>query len=159
MALEKDVNAYATVEEADAYFADRLDSENWTQATPLRRAQALVTATLILEAFSWLGVVRNSGQALAHPRTGNFFNIKSGLLEELPETTPDGVVKGSFELAIHMLGNEGLREDSGQIKNLTVDGTATLQNILKPALIPAAVKTLIRPYLTNGNAKTWWRSN
>jgi len=59
-------NSYITIEEADAYFEDRLHSENWTDYTD--KGQALVTATKMLERYvSWNAQPQTSIQALMWP--------------------------------------------------------------------------------------------
>lgn len=45
--------SYATVEQGDAYFAAALHAANWVAASELSKAQALVTATRVLDRQSW----------------------------------------------------------------------------------------------------------
>ena len=55
MALTKGINSYVNLEEANAYFADRIDVSAWTDASSTLKEQALVTASLYLNNFDWAG--------------------------------------------------------------------------------------------------------
>lgn len=67
-------NSYATVDEADAYFATRLYADAWTGLTGLagaeKKAQGLIMGTGRLEVMPWDGTIAFLGQRLQHPRVG-----------------------------------------------------------------------------------------
>lgn len=157
MALVKGTNAYATVAEADDYFADRLDVAAWTEADATQKAQALVTAALYLENLHWVGVVVSESQSMAFPRSGSYFDPRIGYAIALPATVPDRVLKAQYELAYHFLNNDGLLDNVGGVDSLNL-GTVTLTNIKQPSRIPEAVRQLIRPLLTTSE-RSWWRAN
>lgn len=90
MSLEKGTNSYATVEEADAYFALRLHSNAWTAATPSFKEAALVSATKAIEWLSLAGSKADEDQALEFPRLGQ-------------ESVPQGIIDAVFEEAIARL--------------------------------------------------------
>ena len=158
MALVKGTNAYVSVAEADAYFVDRIDSEAWTSAGEPTKAQALVTATGLLDEMSWTGMAVSDSQALAFPRAGTFFDPRQGTEVYLDENTPERVIKATYELALHLLTNKGLLDETGAVTNLNV-GSISLQNIRATEKIPASVRRMVSPLLVNQGNRSWWRAN
>ena len=157
MALTKGVNSYVTVAESDAYFKDRLDASGWSSADMTLKASALVTATNILDNLHWTGSAISLTQPLAFPRTGNYFDSRLGSMVTL-SNTPIRIEKATFELANHLLTNEGLLDDTGRVLDLNI-GPISLTKIQKPNLIPGTVKRLIAPLLINSGLNSWWRAN
>lgn len=159
MALVKGVNSYATVEEADAYFADRLDVAAWTAASSTQKAQALVTATKMLDDIEWTGVAVSDSQTLAFPRSGTYFDPRLGMEISLSDVSvPSRIINATFELAYHLQNNDGLLDDTGLVKNISI-GSISLNSVLAPSKIPGVVKTLIKPLQVNSGANLWWRAN
>lgn len=158
MALSKGINSYSTVLEADTYFADRLDVAAWTSTDSLTKAQALITATSILDDMSWTGSALVEDQALAFPRTGEYFDPKIGSLMSLGDDVPARIIKASMELAHHLVNNDGLQDDTGSIRRIQV-GSITIENNVKPDVLPANVKRLVRPLMVNSGSHSWWRAN
>jgi hypothetical protein len=156
MAIEKGVNSYVTVEEAELYFADRIDSTKWTTASAERKSQALVTATMALETQLWAGYVVSETQSLAFPRYGYYFDPRVGY--EVSLESPNRLLLATYELAYHYLNNEDLLNTSGSVEGLVVD-SIKLFNIKPAPKISGTVKRLIKPMLVNGGANAWWRSN
>jgi hypothetical protein len=160
MALVKGVNSNATVTEADTYFENRLDVANWTSVADAQKEQALCTATSMLDELDWIGVATDPEQSLAHPRKdGEYFDPKLGILVSLVSTVVNQrVMKATYELANHLLNNEGLLDNTGLIKDLELSGIKL--SVIRPAdKIPMIVKTLIKPLLRNSGKRTWWRAN
>jgi hypothetical protein len=159
MALTKGVNSYATVAEADVYFADRLDVAAWTAADETQKAQALVTATAMLDSKEWTGVAISESQELAFPREGAFFDPRVGYTVGMPTNgAPTRVVKATFELAHHLLNNDGLLDDTGQVDSLKI-GNIQLENVRNPEKFPSNVRALIQPLLQSKAGLMWWRAN
>jgi hypothetical protein len=158
MALSKNINSYATVAEADTYFKDRLDVEAWISAESTQKAQALVTATSLIDTLNWTGVAVSETQPLAFPRSGVFFDPRLGMDIEFNDSVPSRIIQATFELAYHLLNNDGLLDDTGSVKDLTV-GSINLTRVLSPNKIPFSVKRLIKPLQVNQGANLWWRSN
>jgi hypothetical protein len=159
MALSKGTNSYATVAEADTYFADRLDVAAWTSADAATKAQALVTAASVLNDQSWAGTAIGESQPLAFPRSAYYFDPRLGTNITLSETeVPSRIITANIELAHHMLLNDGLLDDTGVVNDLKV-GSVALTTIIPPSLIPANVRRLIKPLLVNAGANSWWRAN
>ena len=158
MALVKGTNSYATVEEAIAYFDDRLDVAAWTSASEDQRRQSLITATAVLDDLEWAGVAVSDSQSLAFPRSGNYFDPKMGTIVELPTTIPKTIQRATFEVAYHLLNNDGLLDDTGTVKQINI-GTITLSDLRNASRIPNHVTRMIRPLLNNRGANNWWRAN
>lgn len=158
MALVKGTNSYADVAESDLYFADRLDVAAWTSADNASKAQALVTATNVLDNLYWTGTAVSESQPLAFPRSAYYFDPRLGSHVTLQEETPKRITTAAMELAYHLLNNDGLLDDSGVVKDLQV-GSVQLTTIQAPNLIPAIVKRMIKPLLVNAGSNSWWRAN
>lgn len=159
MALTKGVNSYVTVAEADTYFADRLDVVLWINATADRKAQALITATGVLDDQPWTGTAVSDDQPLAFPRSGSYFDPRMGVGVNFDEDiTPIRITNATMELALHLITNNNLQDDTGSARHLLV-GPIHLQHISAANLIPARVRRGIIPMLINGGARTWWRAN
>lgn len=158
MALEKGINAYVTVEEADVYFADRLDVAAWLDAPLPQKSQSLVTATSVLDELHWVGQAVSSTQLLAFPRVGGFYDPKAGRQLQLGNVVPPRITKATLELAYHLLNNDGILDDTGTVENLNV-GSINLSKIRNPNLMPKTVKQLINPLLLSGGSTNWWRAN
>lgn len=157
MALIKGINSYSTVEEADAYFVDRLDVAAWEEASADLKAKALVTASAHLDNLTWTGIAADKDQPMAFPRIGSWFNSRSGYYETL-SGIPSRVVLATCEMAHHLLNNEGLFDDMGRVINLSIQGI-DLEQVIPPSKYPTVVKRLIKPLLRNSNERAWWRAN
>jgi predicted glutamine amidotransferase len=68
MALELNVNSYAIAASADDYFATRLGSDAWDNASSTDKDSALVSASLELDNNNFIGQAVSTDQALAWPR-------------------------------------------------------------------------------------------
>ena len=159
MALQKDINSYADISEAESYFEDRIDIDVWTSADEGVKSKALVTASSLLDSLNWAGVAVSDSQALAFPRTGTYFDPRVGVVKSLDSVNATLRLKNAtFELAYHLLNNEGLLTDTGKVRSLDV-GSIALNTIIAPSTIPSAVKRLIRPMLINNGSNAWWRAN
>jgi hypothetical protein len=159
MALVKGTNSLATVAEADAYFADRLDAAAWTSASDTLKSQALVTATSMLNDMAWAGVAVSESQNLAFPRVGSYFDPLLGFAVALDGvTTPERIIKGVYELAYHLLNNDGVLDNTGGVESIEV-GPIKLTNIKAPNAVPLVARRLISPLLLNGGSSLWWRAN
>lgn len=158
MALSKGVNSYGTVEEGDAYFDDRLDVAAWTDADATQKAQALITATNWLEQLDWAVVAVNQEQALIFPTTGSYFEPRFGKDVTFTNETPKRVMTALFELAYHFLNNDGILDDTGGVRNLTI-GPINLIGIRPVNKMPDVVNKQLQPLLNTPNTRSWWRAN
>lgn len=160
MALEKGVNSYVTVAEADIYFADRLDVAAWTEADATQKEQSLITATAVIDDMVFIGVAVSSAQTLAFPRTGEFFDTKLGVSLPL-SPAPRRLLVAVMETAYHLLNNDGLLDDNGSVQSLSIS-SINLTTLKSPSLVPAIAKRSIKPLLDKAdasNTRSWWRAN
>ena len=58
----------ATTEDADAIFAKRLGTADWTAASSANKVAALQQATSVIDALTYAGVTQSSSQARQFPR-------------------------------------------------------------------------------------------
>lgn len=159
MALVKGTNSYATVAEAEVYFADRISIATWIAADETTKAQALTTATSMLDNLDWSGAAVNSTQSLAFPRNSEYFDPRLGINVISTDIVPNRIVLANIELAYHLINNEGLLDNTGGVHSLNVGGIS-LDTIRPASKMPMVVKTLIRPLLLNtGAMNSWWRAN
>lgn len=160
MALSKGTNSFASVEEFDSYFADRLDVAAATDPSvrSTMKAQALITATDILNEQSWAGVAIDVEQPLAFPRSGTYFDPRAGMVVAFNNDIPKRANTACIELAYHLLNNDGLLDDTGNIGEIKA-GSISLTGVKPASLIPTKVYNLIQPMLVNRGASSWWRAN
>jgi hypothetical protein len=155
--LVKGQNSYVDLGEANAYFADRLDVAAWTEASDLEREQALVTATSMLDSYEWIGQVVDPLQPLAFPRNAQYFDQRLGMLASM-NPVPNRILVACYELAYHLLNNDGLLDSTGTVKSITV-GPISLTNIVSSAKAPYAIKKSLSGMLAKGVGGAWWRAN
>lgn len=97
-------NSYASVDEADAYFATRLYSSAWTGLTggsaADTKAQALITATRKIDTLPWDGETAFLAQRLQWPRVGLYDRAGNAVLGT---AIPDDIKTMVFETAIDLL--------------------------------------------------------
>jgi hypothetical protein len=92
-------NSYTTLAEADAYFADRLNSSEWSAASNGTKEKALITATRRIDEEQFLGYKASLTQALKWPRynvldeDGHYFAFDS-----IPERVKQAVYITALEL-------------------------------------------------------------
>lgn len=163
MAVLKGQNSYATTAEADTYFEHRLDAAAWQTATPEEKAAALVTATSLIDAMVWAGAAASADQPLAFPRVGSYFDPFVGTQVQFTDSPPNRLIRGLFEMAYHMLNNDGLLDESGSISELTV-GPITLRGLKQTSGSSTVANSLLSPMLAASAGKqpgssTWFRAN
>jgi hypothetical protein len=157
MALLED-NCYVTLAEANAYFNNRVQSSTWHTTDSDVKEKALITATSLLDELQWTGIAVSEDQTLAFPRSGSYFDPRLGyeiVLDD--ETIPNQIKIATYELALHLLSNEGILDSTGSITELSV-GPINLKSISVPSTIPLSVKRKIKPLLVNGGSRSWWRA-
>lgn len=103
---------YVTLEEADAYFADRLNADPWVgldESPPTTKVQALTTAVLRLDQERYQGRRTDPDQEHAWPRAG--VRDADGVRVAW-DAVPAGIKRAQMELALAML-TEDLLSDTG----------------------------------------------
>lgn len=61
-------NSYATLAQAETYFLNRLNTDAWDDADPADQERALISATIWLDQFDYIGEIATDTQALKWPR-------------------------------------------------------------------------------------------
>lgn len=92
-------NSYVTLAEADTYFASRLYTTDWDNASVDDKSKALITATARIDQEKFYGERETSTQALAFPRTG--LGYLDGIY--LDGIIPTQLKEATYELAKYML--------------------------------------------------------
>jgi hypothetical protein len=154
MALVKGTNSYLTVEEADAYLQERVNSAAWFTATESLKETALITSTRIVDCYSFLGTA--IGDDLAFPRDGMYFEPKLGKYVSL-EAVPKRILQATSELAFYLIVNPTSQEAKSSVESLEVD-VIKLINIKTPSSVPNGFYSLLQPLLVKGS-DSWWRAN
>jgi len=157
MSIIKGINSNVSMSEADEYFSTRVDSDIWFNSVSSKRKAALVSSTGILDELRWAGVAVDASQELAFPRKGHYFDPRIGMNVSL-EGYPKRVKVATYELALHLLSNEGSSVSTGEIDILKISGIE-LHDIKAPPTIPNSVTRMIKPLLVNAGAAMWWRAN
>lgn len=88
-------NSYVTVAEADAYFADSINSAGWDGADAPTKDKALISATRYLDRQRWQGTKTVSTQNLEWPRSGVTCNGDPVDSDEVP----DEIKESQYEMA------------------------------------------------------------
>ena len=156
--LVKGGNCYVSLEEATAYFENRLDVAAWEEAGADNQQKALITATGVLDQLAWEGYISDVTQVLAFPRVVSYFDPRLGRrVCSNGLTIPDKLLIATYELAYHFLNNDGILDSTGSVTDLQL-GNITLKEVSNPALIPATVRRIIRPLLINQGSLPVWRA-
>ena len=144
-------NSYASVAQADSYFADRGNAD-WAALTTTEKQQALIKATDFLEATyrsAWKGYRVSATQALSWPRVdvvADGFPIPSSIV-------PLPVVYSCAELAIRSTTTTLLADQGQQVKREKVDVLEVeYQDYSDPTERYPAVNRLLLPFLLSTSA-------
>ena len=156
MALVKGTNSWGSMEEAEAYFEDRLDAAAWDEAVVQERSKALITATTVLDSLSWSGRSIDVEQHTAFPRDICYFDPRLGRSVSI-QGMPKRALDAQFEMAYHLLNNDGLLDDTGGLTNLEV-ASIKLIDLTEAKLIPDIVSRLIAPLLKPSTPIPVWRA-
>jgi hypothetical protein len=156
MAIKLNVNSYVTLDEANAYFIDRSDSDKWHLLNNNDKEEYLTTATSYLDDIvTYVGVAVSTSQPLAWPREGSFFDPRYGdtVSFEDPDR-PDRLQKATFEMAMHLIENPGVLNSTTKVDNVSV-GSIKLTSIQNPARLPHLVRKALGPIAEFGSATPW----
>jgi len=110
-------NSYATLAEADAYFAAGLRADTWDSYAPNKKEAALLEAAADLDLEIYLGSKTDTDQALKFPRA-SIRDVDGNLLAD--DAIPQNVKSAQCELAFVKLSDPD---------SLEVDGLARYKQI------------------------------
>jgi hypothetical protein len=170
MALVKGENSYITLNEADSYFEGRADVNDWDIADASLKEQAIITSTAYLEDLAFVGQAVDANQMLSFPRTGTFRDPSRGLRAQLSSsyTFNSGadelesevnrdirlLRKVTYELAYHIINNEGLFDSADTIESIKV-GPIELTDIKSGSKVPSHIHRSLSPLMANSSR--YWR--
>jgi len=170
MALIKGTNSFVTLNEADSYFEDRMDASAWADAEDCLKEQALVTATLQLDEMPFGGQVVLNSQLLSFPRSGQFRDPSRGTREAFSSAyvfTADNdeteaslnrdirlLRRATYELAYHLINNEGLMDKTGSFENIQV-GSIKITEVVDASSFPTQIRKILTPLLSGGSTRYW----
>lgn len=144
MALIINENSYLEVADADAYFADRLNSTAWDGATIENKPKALIQATKAIEAMKFLGIRSASTQKLSFPRSDVY--VDNILIDDtiVPQDVKDAVC----EYAILMLQEDYTTPDDLEAFSEVAVGSIKIKtNASKGGKsVPPMVESLLSNY-------------
>ena len=169
MALELGINSYVSLEDAETYFANRLDAGAWSDADDILKEQALVTAANQLNLTRWIGTIVDESQSLAFPRVGYYFEPMFNRVAYLDGTiVPNRIIAANMEYAYHLLNNDGMLDSAGSPDRIKVDVIELEGLQASSASVPtmsSTVTELINPLRyengiasANRPANAWWRA-
>lgn len=146
------VDSYISLEDAQAYFANRLRSDAWDEASELEKEKALKTATKRINCLRFIGRPVDPNQELAFPR---LIQNSFGVLVRVD--IPKAVKEATCEEAISLLeqGDHDIKrrklQDAGVVSVTAGDASETYSNIKRdrPLASPDAAR-LLAPFLLRG---------
>lgn len=133
-------NSYIALEDAQAYFNDRVFSDPWDDADD--QTKALITATQRLDQESFMGERATETQALKWPRIGVY---SDGILladDEIPQKVKDA----TCELALSLASTNVLEKpELAQFNSLSVGPVSmTINHESMSEALPVQVVRLLR---------------
>lgn len=152
-------NSYVTLAEAEAYFANRLNSAvngDWTNdssgvaRTDAVKSAALITATLRIDEEMFMGLKASSTQALKWPRVN--VTDEDGLYFD-SDTIPQRVKQAVFICALELLKVDFISEDYLNNFSFFSAGTVQFKQFTQQSAgrLPAEVIRLLRSVMTSSN--------
>ena len=153
-------DVYADESTASTYLTARIGADDWFSASSTDRKKALVSATRMLDRQQWQGTKTVDSQPLEFPRDGLTDCDGTSLSDN---TTPQGVVDGSIELAYQLILDSTVQDSAGtgsNVKQLKA-GSAEV-TFFKPTIgasssantrFPTTVQDLVKCFL-NGSGRS-----
>ena len=159
MALTLYVNSYVTLDEANAYFAYRSNSDGWRLLNNNQKEELLATSTNYLDdVVNYVGVAVSTSQALAWPRIGSYVEPKYNTLVEITEgVLPDRVKRATYEMALHLIEHPDVLSTHESVGSIGVS-SIKLADIQKPSRLPHMVRKIIKPVSTGLDDPLPWRA-
>lgn len=141
------VNSYVSMDDANALASERLFADPWNAATEDTRAQALTTATALLDRLRWQGRLLAPTQPLAWPRVAERCPEGFPLMVDIPVP----IAAATVELAIHLL-NIGHTPGGPAVMQRMVGQTMEMYFAHVADELPKHVRRLIEPFLRSSSA-------
>ena len=146
MALVVDTNSYISLEDANTYFADRLNSTTWDEATDTDKSKALIQATQIIDQKDFLGYKSVRTQSLKFPRIGLIYDGVDVDGSTVPKRVKDAVC----ELAIWCLSEDYTEPDDMANYSSIKIAVIEVQTRQGTKAMPPLVMRLLSPFMFSG---------
>jgi len=133
---------YATIDDANNYFAGRLNTEDWDEATSVNQDKALIQSTRIIDRLNILGIKASTSQTLQFPRDSD-------------TTVPQDIKDATCEIALALLQGidpelefenlDVVSQGFGAVKNTY--GRATTKEHISAGVPSSVAWRYLKPYL------------
>ena len=152
-----DYEIYGTQADATIYFGGAIHGTAWFAADDDTQAKALVTSTRMLDRQVWQGTktAPSPGQTLDWPRTG-VVDREGNPVD--PNTVPEGIVFGSYELANILISNAAVQDTKDAGSNISSVGAGSARvAFFRPTIgtlgrFPTIVQELVGEFLAGAVA-------
>jgi hypothetical protein len=140
-------NSYVTRAEATTYFGDRLDVDEWDDATNAQKDAALVMATLRLEQEDYVGSRADEDQNLKWPRMSVYIDNVYQDSADIPRP----IKEATYELALAILKDNTLLADTGLegFESVKLGEMDVVPRFRAGGTLPAEVTRLLRGIKTS----------
>lgn len=147
-----DFNYYGSAYYADDYFALKLNSDTWSNATIQQKIQALRTATLAIDRLNYTESKTNATQSLEFPRDSE-------------TSVPADIVNACYEEAISLLSGADPQLDQTNL-GVVSEGFSSVRTTYERTFVQESVRAgitsqlawgFLRPYLRDPNEITLCR--
>lgn len=147
-------DAYGSIEEADDYFATRLNVQTWTDETDDNKRRALIEACRLLDTLNYQGDKTDANQKLEFPRGGD---------TEIPAF----VKEASFEIAINLLDGRDIEYEAETLNAASAGGevarvkqdTSFIHESIVHGIPSVRAWNLLKPFFRDGRTITLSRVN
>jgi len=156
MAIKLNMNSYVTLDEANAYFIDRSNSNKWHLLNNNEKEEYLTTATGYLDdVVTYVGVAVSTSQPLAWPREGSYFDDRYNDMVSFEDPDrPARLQKATFEMAMHLIENPCVLDTTAQAESIAV-ASIKLTKIQYPARLPHLVRRALGELAEFGGLTPW----
>lgn len=137
-------NSYITLENAETYFEERLNSDAWEDANENDKKRALITSTKSIDRLNFSGGKTNDEQVLQFPRDDD---------ASIPQTIKDA----TCENALMLLDDKDVEDEIERVRirqesvadiKVAYDTTHAPENIMA-GIASATAWMMLKPYLRN----------
>lgn len=158
---------YGTLQEAQAYFDNRLHEMAWSKARPQDRPKALWAASQIIDTLNWKGVKHTVYELLKAKPSASDEEIRQAEAAQVPEfprgadtEVPEAIRRACYEIAHSLLDG---KDPELELENLGIvsQGYASVRTTYSRTHVPiehiingvpnALAWRLLRPFLRDGD--------
>jgi hypothetical protein len=141
MAIVLGENTFVTLEDAETYFAGRLNSDKWVSASDGDREKALIMATLQINSFDFISEKQDELQALNFPRE------VCGIYQ-----IPAGIKHGTCEQALYLLsgGDKYKNFQRSNVKSVSMGKESVSFGDATPDLLSFEARIFIGGWIQKG---------